>query len=33
MFLYIRKDIHSNDWFELTIDDESVKRVEKLAKI
>ena len=28
VLLYIRKDIHSNDWVKLSIDDEVFKRVE-----
>ena len=33
MQLYTGKEIYSNDWLELLIDDEVVKRVEELGKI
>ena len=33
MSLYTSKDIHINDWVELTIYDEVVKKVEELEKI
>ena len=32
MMLYTGKEIHRNDWVELTIGNEFVKRVEELAK-
>ena len=33
MSLYTSKDIHINDWVELTIYDEVVKKVEELEKL
>ena len=33
MLLYTRREIHSNDWLKLSIDDEVSKRVEELEKI
>ena len=32
MLVYTRKEIHSDDWLELPIDDEVAKRVEELEK-
>ena len=33
MSLYTGRDIHIDDWLELSIDNDVVKRVEELAKI